>query len=338
MKNYFLIIGLGSMGKRRIRNLQALGMENIVGYDIREDRRLETENQYSIETFDTIEKALEKFKIGVFIISLPPDIHYKYMKLAIKLNIPSFIEASVVDTELEFIIEEAKKHKVLLLPSCTLHFHPAIKRINEIVKNKGLGVITNLLYHSGQYLPDWHSYEDVKDFYVSNKATGGCREIVPFELTWLTLLFGFPKRVVGFHKNSGILKGAETIEDTYNLLLDYDPMILNLSVDVVSRHATRRLLINGDKKQLHWNWDENLIKIYSPELNSWEEIKYEIQDANSGYNKNITEQMYIEEIASFLGAINNEGSYPNSLEHDHKVLNLLYACENSDKENIVKAF
>lgn len=34
----FLVVGLGSMGKRRIRNLQELGFNKIVGFDIRKDR------------------------------------------------------------------------------------------------------------------------------------------------------------------------------------------------------------------------------------------------------------------------------------------------------------
>ena len=35
----FLIVGLGSMGKRRVRNLQRLGMTDITGFDPRADRR-----------------------------------------------------------------------------------------------------------------------------------------------------------------------------------------------------------------------------------------------------------------------------------------------------------
>ena len=39
----FLVVGLGSMGKRRVRNLIALGFKDSVsGFDIREDRREET--------------------------------------------------------------------------------------------------------------------------------------------------------------------------------------------------------------------------------------------------------------------------------------------------------
>ena len=336
MKNFILIIGLGSMGKRRVRNLQSLGIKNIIGFDKREDRRVESAQKYGINVVNSFEEAMANFKIDAFVISLPPDIHHIYMKMAIESSIPAFIEASVVDTAFEAMIAESKEKGICLAPSCTMFFHPAIKKIAKIVKNGDLGIISNFLYHSGQYLPDWHTYEDVSEFYVSNKDTGGGREIVPFELTWITLVLGFPKRVVGLYKNTIQIKGAEQIDDTYNLLMDYGNSIFNLSVDVVSRYATRRLTINGAKKQLHWNWDDNMIKIYDPESGNWDEIKYETTSAQSGYNKNITEQMYVDEMSAFLKAANNESVFPNSLEHDHKVLKILYAVENSDNNNQIE--
>lgn len=337
MEEKILVIGLGSMGKRRIRNLQALGYTHIYGFDLRSDRRSEAHEKYGIEVFDNFEVALKE-GIAAFIISVPPDLHHIYMKKAVKLGIPAFIEASVVDTEMDLLIDTAKEKNVLLAPSCTLHFHPAIKKIAQIVADKELGSISNVLYHSGQYLPDWHSYEPVSEYYVSQKETGGGREIVPFELTWITMLFGFPKRVVGLYKKTINISGAENIDDTYNLLMDYDNMIFNLSVDVVSRYATRRLVINGSLKQLYWNWDDNLIKIYDPLGNMWEEITYETISAESGYNKNITEQMYIDEMEMFTKAAFKSENYPNSLAHDHNVLKLLYAVENSDDNNIISIF
>ena len=118
--------------------------------------------------------------------------------------------------------------------------------------------------------------------------------------------------------------------------MDYGNSIFNLSVDVVSRYATRRLTINGNKKQLYWDWDNNMIKIYNPISDTWNEIKYDAISAETGYNKNITEQMYIDEMSAFLKAVRNEGSFPNSLKHDHKVLKILYAVENSDNNNRIE--
>ncbi len=325
-----LVIGLGSMGKRRIRNLIALGHENVFGFDTNTARRKEAADQYAIETFVSFEEAVGYTQANVFIISVPPDVHHVYMKYAVQHSIYSFIEAGVVDDGYKEIMEIANSKDILLYPSCTFCFHPAIKKIKEIVNKGVLGNLSNILYHSGQYLPDWHTYESVDNFYVSKKRTGGAREIVPFEFGWIVKVFGFPKTVSGMYRKTINIEGAESIDDTYNVLLDFGPFLMTMTVDVVSRAATRRLTINGDQKQLYWDWEDNLIKIFDPELREWKEYPYESLAAESGYNKNITEQMYIDEIGCFLSAILDQQSYVNSLENDHKILKTLYAIERSN--------
>lgn len=265
------------------------------------------------------------------IISVPPDVHHEYIKLAIKNEIHFFVEASVVDTDMDTIKTSLKKTSIVAAPSATLLFHPAIQMISDIVRSGELGKISNIILHSGQYLPDWHTYESVKDYYVSNPATGGGREIVPFELTWMTRIFGFPKRVCGNYRKTIEIEGAEAIDDTYNFLMDYGNYLASVTVDVVSRNATRRLHISGDKKQLVWDWDFNCVKVFYPEKNLWDERKYEMRSAETGYNPNIGENMYIEEIRCFIEAIEGKHPFVSTMEEDHRVLKLLYAIEESDR-------
>jgi predicted dehydrogenase len=324
-----LVIGLGSMGKRRLRNMQALGFTNIFGFDKREDRAKEANSLYKVNTFTDFEEALKKSSAKAFIISLPPDIHHIYMKKAIELGIPFFVEASVVDTDMEKICKEAKQKNVFAAPSSTMYFHPAIQKIFQLVKSIYLGSISNVLYHMGNYLPDWHTYEKVSDFYVSQKETGGAREIVPFELTWITKLFGYPKQIASTVKKTIEIEGAKDIDDTYNSILDYGNFAIMLTVDVVTRSATRRLLINGSLRQLEWDWNANAIKVFHHDKQEWETFTYETLAAAGGYNKNITEQMYIDEMNAFFKGIENPSSYVNTLEEDHKVLKLLYLMEES---------
>ena len=68
----FLVVGLGSMGKRRVRNLQALGHKDIAGFDPRADRREEGASRYGIKTFDTYNKALAEFQPDALVISTGP--------------------------------------------------------------------------------------------------------------------------------------------------------------------------------------------------------------------------------------------------------------------------
>ncbi len=327
----FLVVGLGSMGKRRIRCLKALGQTEVFGFDLRQDRRMEAEEKYGINTFSKIDEAIGKVEPKAIIISVPPDVHHIYMKLAIQNEIHFFVEASVVDTDMDDIKESLKQTGISGIPSATLLFHPAIQMISRLASSGDLGKVSNIIYHCGQYLPDWHTYEQVSEYYVSNPATGGAREIVPFELTWITGLWGFPKRVCGNYRKTITISGAEEIEDTYNFLMDYGEFLITATVDVVSRFATRRLLVNGDKKQLIWDWNQNMIQIYDPAEAKWESFNYEMKDAAEGYSPNIGENMYVDEIKAFIQAFREGKPFVNSLENDHNVLKLLYAIEQSDK-------
>ena len=49
-----LVVGLGSMGKRRIRNLVKLGYRDILGFDTQKLRRNESSRKYKIKTVKNI--------------------------------------------------------------------------------------------------------------------------------------------------------------------------------------------------------------------------------------------------------------------------------------------
>jgi len=330
----FLVIGLGSMGKRRIRCLQALGFQDIVGVDVRQDRRLEAQTSYGIQVHSDYADTMQQQAFGGVVISLPPLLHVAAMQACLKHNTPFFVEASVVDDGLADIIRAVKEQGLLAAPSSTLHFHPAIACIRDIVSSGALGTLSNVMLHSGQYLPDWHTYEKVSDYYVSTPATGGAREIVPFEMTWFTEVFGFPQNVSCHFRKTIHIEGAEGIADTYNALLDYGSFLANVTVDVVSRQATRRLLINGSKQQLVWNWEDAAVKVFDGATATWTEIPYDSGTSAVGYNKNIGENMYIDEIRAFVDAIKGKATFPNNLDNDHAVLQLLYRLESTDPVGI----
>lgn len=322
----FLVIGLGSMGKRRVRCLKTLGFTNIVGFDVREDRCNEANEKFAIKTTNTFDNISLK-DYDALIISTPPDHHTTYAKLSIDNNKPAFIEASVIIDDVKEI-QLYNKDNVFLAPSCTLRFHPMIKDIKSIIKSGNYGKVTNFSYHSGQFLPDWHPWEKVSDFYVSNRTTGGGREIVPFELTWIVDTIGWPIDAKGlFEKTMNI--GLD-IEDSYAFVLKYDSIIGSVLVDVAARYAIRSLIINMEFAQIQWRWDDECFNLYEVENKRW--IKYNQSEVNAeiGYNKNIGEEMYINEIKSFIDGISDRKLYPNSIEDDIKILEILNKIENSD--------
>lgn len=327
MKKY-LVIGLGSMGRRRVRCLQALGVESgdIYGMDTRDDRCAEAAGQYGINIVKDVDEV-DFAEIKAIIISLPPDKHYEGVQIAFAHNKPVFVEASVVLEDV-MKIKESNTGDIFVAPSCTFVFHPVIKEIRKIVESGKYGKVCNFTYHSGQYLPDWHPWENVNDFYVSNRLTGGAREIVPYELTWIVDVMGYPDAVKGYFRKTASI-GCD-IEDSYVCSLDYGDMVGGLLVDVVGRNAMRNLVINFEKAQLQWRCDRDQLEVYIAETGMWEYIETGDVLHEEGYSRTINENMYIDEIDTFLKGIEKREAYPNTIDKDIRVLELLKAVEDSD--------
>jgi len=325
----FLVIGLGSMGKRRVRNLQALGHTDIVGFDLREDRRVEAIQKYSIPVFDSFEAALDTHQSDALVISTSPKHHMTYAFPAFERGLSCFIEASVV--EAERILELSRRIEgsgVIMAPSCTMRYFSGPKKVKELIGQGVIGKPLNLNYQTGQYLPDWHPWERIEDFYVSERETGGCREIVPFELTWLDDVFGASEPLACV--KSKLTDMNADIDDLYHCLLRYPGgMLANITVEVVSRPiATRELRVLGSKGELVMSADENCVRYVSTEKpDEWIRFSLGGGTVEAGYIN--PEEPYIAEMADFVAAVETRDPtrFPNTLADDWKVLNTFYRLE-----------
>ena len=318
-----LIIGLGSMGKRRIRNFQFLQHE-VIGFDPREDRRKEANEKYGIQVFSEITTALLEKPFAI-VISTPPDLHMKFAKIAIENKIPFFTEASVVQDEMQDVIDSLKNSGIIGLPSCTTRYHPIVKEIEHLIQSNSIGKPLSFLFHSGQYLPDWHPWEDYRKFYVSKKETGACREIVPFELIWLVKIFGKIDSVVG--RKSKVSNLETNIDDIYNVLLSFENKIeASMTIDVLSKFPYRQMKIIGENGVIFADWYEHTVKCFSKE-NGW--IEKKIDDGTIEQNYINGEGPYIEEMKNFLSIIKKEVKQSYTFEDDIKILKILESIEKS---------
>lgn len=322
-----LQIGLGSMGKRRIRNLQYLGHNNIIGFDFRKDRLEEAKRLYNIETVDNL-NDINLSTITHVSISTPPDKHIEYAMWAVENDKHVFIEASVVDDSYNDLLKLSKRKNVVIAPSCTMRFDPLNKKVKEILDSKILGENIFLQHHFGLYLPYWHPYEDIKDFYVSKRETGAAREIVPFDLVYISWFVGLPKdNISGLITKTNILD--IDIDDIYSLQYKTDDSChVQFTIDVVSKKAYRTTRIVCENGTIELDTVKGTLAVY-----------YSIEDSWKIYNRaqlsstKSTEEMYILEMEKFIQASHNEAKWPLNIEADWSILKWLYAAE---KNNVHK--
>ena len=160
----FLQVGLGSMGKRRVRCVHALRAGETVGFDVHADRRAEAESLYGIRTVASFEEGMAGDPDAI-IISTPPHQHVEFALAAIAAGKPFFAEETVtLDPEAVTPLLAALARQpvvaapVVAAPSCTMRFHPAVRQIQRILQSGDLGRPLSFDAMSVSYLPDWHPW------------------------------------------------------------------------------------------------------------------------------------------------------------------------------------
>lgn len=314
----FFIVGLGSMGKRRIRNLHANGEKDIVGFDVRHDRNKEAEEKYGIRIITSL-KDISPSNFDVLIISTSPDAHGEYIRYALKHKKHFFMEHPTSDIGYNEIL--ANNDATIKAPSCTFLFNPAIKMMKQILEEGRIGKILAFQYHMGQYLPDWHPFEDYRTVYFSKKETSACHEMFCFELIWLNHLIGSEvKNVFGsFAKLSSLDMNAD---DTVTAAVTYENNVRGtLLIDVISRKPFRTLRALGSEGVLEWERFDYAIKVFNATTKETEVISVPKGNPEKGYVNE--EEMYIYEIGAFLDAIKGVAKYPYTFEENFTKLQVL---------------
>ena len=327
-KPAFLQIGLGSMGKRRSRNLFANGEKNIIGFDLSPERRKEAEEEYGIKTIDGLNKISDE-AFDAVIISTPPNKHGDFIRWAIGKKKHFFVEVATSDDGYENVFEN-KNLNIVMAPSCTYRFFLPIKMMKEVIDSGKIGRILSFQHHMGQYLPDWHPWEDYRNVYFSKKETGACREMLPYELIWLNWLTGSQ---VG--KISGYIGKISDLDmeadDLIAANLQYaNKVVGNIMIDVISRKPFRTTRILGSEGVLEWEWLDHIIKIYDAKSKITETIDVPKGNPHTGYIN--AEEMYNDEIKAFLEAIYGRAPYPYTFEEDLRNLKTLYKLESGGGE------
>ena len=315
------------MGKRRIRLIKAnFPNVNIIGIDNNEERCKEVEELFNIKTMSSSDNFFANNDCNAVFISTPPLTHSKIINNALNANLNIFTEINLVKDMYDENIDLANENNLVLFLSSTQLYRKEINYITSKISN--LTKTTNYIYHIGNYLPDWHPWESYKNFFVGNKKTNGCREILTIELPWIVNTFGEIKQV---HVSKNKITDLE---------VDYpDSFFVNiihkngsngvLIVDLVSRQAVRNLEIINEDTYIQWDGTPDGLREWNPSSNELERIKlYEEISNQDDYNQTIIENAYLEEIKDFFNALESNrkhGLY--SFEKDKYVLDVIDVIE-----------
>lgn len=318
------VVGLGSMGKRRIRLMQEIDPSlEILGIDGREDRRAEAKDLYGIETADSTE-GLAAAGVECAFVCTAPLSHNEIIRACLSQGLHVFTELNLVADGYEENQKLAEDKNVTLFLSSTFLYREETSYICRKVAGEGNW---NYVYHIGQYLPDWHPWESFQDFFVGNKRTNGCREIMAIELPWLTKAFGgVTKCTVTADKQSAL---PIDYKDNYMITLQHENGNKGvLVVDVVSPCAVRRFEGYKENQYIQWSGTPDTLLAYDAESKTLNPVVLQEQaEHKEGYRAFIVENAYRNEIKTFFAAVKGEAEPSYGFAQDAAVLQLIDQLE-----------
>ena len=321
-----IVVGLGSMGRRRISLLKELGETDIIGVDTNDERRLNAEKEFNIKTSGSLENLLKEDKCDCAFICTSPLSHGKIIHSCLSAGLHVFTEINLVEDQYEDNIKIASEKGLVLFLSSTFLYRNEINWIiNKVHSAKSP---FNYIYHVGQYLPDWHPWENYNNFFVANERTNACREIFAIELPWIITCFGEIVQVNCLRDK--MTKLDLSFPDNYLVqVIHKDGTKGLLAVDVVSRKSVRRLELFNEDEYLVWNGGDSSIQTFNIEKKEEEILNFGTRHDNR-YASFINESPYLEEIKSFLAAINKTEEPKWSFEKDLKMLHLINRLEGKE--------
>lgn len=326
-----LVIGLGSMGRKRVPILLQNRVETI-GYDPRDDRRQQLADAHGIKTFARLEDAMAAAP-DMLVICSPPTTHMPYVRLALENGLHSFAEDNVVNDigEMDGVLPLIDSHPELVTaPSCSLRFHPCVQIIKREVENERIGPAGSgfFTYQCGAYLPDWHPYEKMKDYYAGRRSTGGSCDMITFDYDWLQWVFG---RVTGLSCAAQKYGGFDAdIFDTYQLLSGFESgAMAAVTVDVLLRWSSRYFRFCTERGEINWDYNGHYVNVYEAAANRWERIpEAPISGAYKGWDQM---QMYRDELRHFLDAVEGKAPYCTNYHHDRDNIMVMLLAEESNR-------
>lgn len=306
-----LLVGCGSVGKRHLRNLIALGqVKKIHVYSKVQDclSGLKDRNKVSLV------ESLDGLRPDLAIIANETYQHVDTALILARRGIHLFIEKPLshsLSGKLGLLKKMISRNKLKLSVGYNLRFLGAIKFIKKILEQRELGDIYFARIEAGQYLPDWRKGRDYRTTYSASKNRGGGVALdLSHEIDYMRYFFGDPHFFKAVKAKAGDLKIDS--ESIFEGIYVYGKFICSVHLDYLQKNKRRIIRIEASKGSLVCDL-----------------IGKKIIIAANGKKKIIADKRlfdldktYIQELISFARSIEDDRKPEVTLEDGVRVLEL----------------
>lgn len=332
-----LMVGLGGIGQRHLRNLRTLlGAEaEILAYRVRRQSPVLTdqlqveagsdlEEKYDIKVFGDLDQALDCKPAAVFVCN-PSSMHIPIALAAARAGCHLFIEKPLSHNldEIDTLIQEVQSRKLVAMVGYQMRFHPCLEQVKLMLLQEVIGRVLAVRIEVGEYLPSWHAYEDYRIMYAARKELGGGVILSQIhEMDYIYWLFGLPSRIFALGGHLSTLR--IDVEDVAAILMEsmvnrqFVPIEVHL--DYVQRPPARTCQVIGDQGKIE-------VDLRAASLRVFDNTGAPTQTATfPDFERN---QMFINEMEYFLGCVEGRWAPKVSLRDGRQSLKMALAAKES---------
>jgi predicted dehydrogenase len=329
----FLIAGLGSIGRRHFRNLIALGEKDIVLLRTRKATLPDDELAgYPVET--DVQAALQKHKPDAVIVTNPTSMHLDVAIPAAEAGCHILLEKPVSHSleRLDVLQKVAQANRCRILVGFQFRYHPTLNKVYELLQSNVLGSILTVHAHWGEYLPQWHPWEDYRQSYAARADLGGGVILtLTHPLDYLRYLVGDVESLWSFNGHSSPLE--IDVEDIAEIGLKFtNGAVGGVHVNYVQRPPVHRFEIVGTEGTLRWDNSDGVLNLYkmSSAFGLYSDHPpapvIETFSPPEGFERN---QLFVAQTRHFIEVVHGESEPICSLEDGVQALRLVLAAYDS---------
>ena len=293
----FLIVSLGSIGRRHLRNLRQLFPK----CQIAVLRLVGTTPSQLVEEADLMTSCINEaidFRPHAAIIASPAIAHVEIAtKLAshgIHLLIEKPLAADLASAEaISRAVDEAQ---IVGMVGYNLRFKPSLIKVRQLLKDEVIGTTLSVRAEVGQYLPTWRPGTDYRmSVSARSEVGGGALLELSHEIDYLLWIFGLPNKVHCVMDRYSALE--IDVEDVVNLILEYEEpkRVINIQLDFLQTPGVRQCRFIASHGTLEWNGlTDSIILTKRSDTDNVQHFVFQNGNGN---------EPYLEEIQHFTAAI-----------------------------------
>jgi predicted dehydrogenase len=333
----FIISGLGSIGRRHFRNLLALGERDILLH--RTHRATLPDDELAGFPVETELAAALATKPDALIVANPTALHLDIAIPAAKAGCHILMEKPISYSmeRVGGLAAALQRGGGQCLVGFQFRFHPGLRQVKGWLQAGMIGTPLSARAHWGEYLPDWHPWEDYTQGYAARPELGGGVVLtLSHPLDYLRWLLGEVDNLWAFTSNQGL---DMPVEDTAEIGLHFTSGCLgSLHLDYNQRPPSHTLEISGTQGRILWDNADGAARLCRVENGDTPGRAYRCDDwyvatVPEGFERN---WLFMDELRHFLAVMRGEEVPLCTLQDGVEALRLsLGVLESAEKGQMV---